>query len=848
MPFIVTAVTAIAGAISGVLAAGGIGAALLRIGGTLLLSTAAQALMPKPQTTLQNRTVTIREPVVPRDLVYGRSRKGGVIVFLHSSGSDHKFLDLVIVLATHRVKSIGAIYFEGEMALNAAGVAQGRWAGKVLVEKKLGAANQTAFAGLKAALPDKWTENHRLRGCAAIQLRLTYDQDAFPGGIPNITVDLEGKNDIWDPRTQTTGYSENPALCLADYMANSTWGIGARIGQPDGIDEMSLVEAANICDETVALAGGGFEPRYACNGVITLSEVPKTIIEAMLSSFAGRCAFSGGSWRIHAGAWRAPDVALTSDHVRMGGLTLATRVTMSSNFNGVRGQFVSPENDWQPDDFPAYASDVYLAEDGGEQKWRDISLPFTISAAMAQRLAKIELERARRQMTVRLSGKLSAWAATVGDVVTLSYARWGFAAKPFEVHGVSLDLTASGDGALLLPELVLRETSSLVYDWSASEEQIYAAAPRTALPNAYDIPAPGAPQVTEDLYITRDGGGLKVLARITWEASPSGFVAQYQLQARQGGIGDWIDYGRTDGLALEIRDIAPGAWAFRVKAISVLGVSSAWQETEAEILGLTAPPAQLEHVTLQTAGGLAILKWTRSVDPDVRVGGNIVIRHSKEATATWADSYSMDRVSGGEAIAVVPLKPGTYLVRAEDSGGRAGPETRVTTKGAQVLAFSTLDFLQADPGFVGAKAGLQIMGANLTLATATANGVTQVTALEGQYAFAAGLDLGAVKRVRLRSEIGVAALALNDQIDARTALMDTWADFDGAAGAEIDVLFEIRETDDDPGASPNWGPWGRLDNHEIEARAVEARAFLTTKDASYTPIVSQLRLYADEVA
>ena len=848
MPFIVTAVTAIAGAISGVLAAGGIGAALLRIGGTLLLSTAAQALMPKPQTTLQNRTVTIREPVVPRDLAYGRTRKGGVIVFLHSSGSDHKFLDLVIVLATHRVKSIGAIYFEGEMALNAAGVAQGRWAGKLVVEKTLGAANQTAFAGLKAALPDKWSENHRLRGCAAIRLRLTYDQDAFPGGIPNITVDLEGKNDIWDPRTQTTGYSENPALCLADYMANSTWGIGARIGQPDGIDEMSLVEAANICDETVQLAGGGSEPRYACNGVITLSEVPKTIIEGMLSSFAGRCAFSSGSWRIHAGAWRAPDVALTSDHVREGGLTLATRVTMSSNFNGVRGQFVSPENDWQPDDFPAYASDVYLAEDAGERKWRDISLPFTISASMAQRLAKIELERARRQMTVRLSGKLSAWAATVGDVVTLSYARWGFAAKPFEVHGVSLDLTASGDGALLLPELVLRETSPLVYDWSASEQQIYAAAPRTALPNAYDIPAPGAPQVTEALYVTRDGGGLKVLAKISWEAAPSGFVAAYQLQGKLAGAADWIDYGRTDGESLDIRDIAPGAWAFRVKAISVLGVSSPWQETQAEILGLTAPPAQLEHVTLQTAGGLAILKWTRSVDPDVRVGGNIVIRHSKEATATWADSYSMDRVSGGEAIAVVPLKPGTYLVRAEDSGGRAGPETRVTTKGAQVLAFSTLDFLQADPGFVGSKSDLQVAGSNLTLATATANGVTQVTALEGQYAFAAGLDLGAVKRVRLRSEIGVAALALNDRIDARTALMESWADFDGSAGAEIDVLFEIRETDDDPGALPNWGPWGRLDNHEIEARAVEARAFLTTKDASYTPIVSQLRLYADEVA
>jgi hypothetical protein len=847
MPFIVTAVTAVAGAIGGVLAAGGIGAALIRIGGTLLLSYAAQALMPKPQMTLQARTVTVREPVMPRDLVYGRTRKGGVIVFLHSSGSENQYLDLVIVLAAHRVKSIGAIHFEGEMALSAAGVSQGRWAGKVLVEKKLGTANQTAFSGLKAALPDKWSENHRLRGCAAIRLRLTYDQDAFPGGIPNITVDLEGKDDIYDPRTETHGYSENPALCLADYMAHPEFGIRAEIGVADGVDRMSLVEAANICDEVVAKVGGGTEPRYACNGVISLSEPPKTIIEGMLSSFAGRCAFSGGSWRIHAGAWAAPSVALNSDHVREGGLTLATRVTMSSNFNAVRGQFVSPENNWQPDDFPAYASDVYLAEDGGERRWRDISLPFTISASMAQRLAKIELERARRQMTVRLSGKLSAWAATVGDVVTLSYARWGFAAKPFEVHGVSLDLTVSGDGALLLPELVLRETSPLVYDWAASEARIYAAAPRTNLPSARDIPAPGAPQVTEEIYVTRDGGGLKVLARVTWAAAPSSFVAAYQLQARQG-TGDWQDYGRTDGTTLEIRDIAPGGWSFRVKAVSVLGVSSSWQTSTIEILGLTAPPAQLENVTLQTAGGLAILKWARSADPDVRVGGNIVIRHSKEATATWADSYSMDRVGGGEAIAVVPLKPGTYLVRAEDSGGRAGPEVRVSTKGAQVLAFSPLGMLQADPGFVGSKTGLKVATGTLTLATATVNGVTQVTSLEGQYGFAAGLDLGAVKRVRLRSEIGVAALALNDRIDARTAFMDTWADFDGAAGAEIDVLFEIRETDDDPATIPVWGPWGRLDTHEIEARAVQARAILSTKDASYTPIVTQLRLYADEVA
>jgi hypothetical protein len=784
---------------------------------------------------------------VPRDLVYGRTRKGGVIIFLHSSGSDNRFLDLVIALATHRVRSIGAIYFEGEMALDGDGVAQGRWAGKVLVEKAHGLPEQEAFAGLREDVSDKWTKAHRLHGCAAIRLRLTYDQDVFPGGIPNITVDLEGKDDIWDPRTQTAGYSENPALCLADYMANPTWGIGTRIGQTDGIDELSLIEAANICDEAVPLAGGGFEPRYTCNGVITLSEVPKTIIEGLLSSFAGRCAFSGGSWRIHAGAWRAPDVALTSDHVREGGLTLATRVTMSSNFNGVRGQFVSPENAWQPDDFPAYASDVYLAEDGGEQKWRDISLPFTISAPTAQRLAKIELERARRQMTVRLSGKLSAWAATVGDVVTLSYARWGFAAKPFEVHGVSLDLTASGDGALLLPELVLRETSPLVYDWSASEQQIYAAAPRTRLPSAFDLPAPGRPEISESLYVTRDGGGVKLLLTVSWAPAASAFVALYQIEARRDG-GPWMDHGRQAGTRLEIPDASPGLWEIRVKALSAMGVSSEWRSREAEVLGLTAPPVALENVTLQAAGGLAILKWARAADPDVRVAGNIVIRHGGDVPATWANSYSMDRVAGSEAIAVVPLKPGTYLLRAEDSGGRLGPVTAISTKGVQALAFASVQRLQADDQFGGVHTDLVVGPAGLQLASAIdESGMPYVQRQEGLYEFGAGMDFGVVRLVRLRSEIRVAVLALLDRIDARPEPIDTWADFDGTEGSRTDVVLEVRETDDDPTGAPVWSDWGRIDNHEIEARAIEARAWLRTDDAAYTPVVSRLRLHADEV-
>lgn len=854
MPPVVLGVTALGGA---ALAAGGIGAALAaggligiaaNFGASMLLSAAAQALMPQPVATMHARTVTVREPVMPREIVYGRARKGGVIVFLHSGGDSDQYLYLVIVLAAHRVKSIGAIYFEGEEAIDANGAAQGRWSGKVTLDKRLGAEGQTAFAGLVEDVSEHWTEEHRLAGCAAIYLRLTHDPDAFPGGIPNITVDMEGKDDILDPRIGQQVYTENAALCLADYMAHATYGIGASIGAEDGIDLAALIEAANICDEAVALATGGIEPRYACNGVVTLSESPKTIIEAMLTAMAGCCIWQGGRWRLQAGAYRIPEITLGIDDLREGGLQLTTRLSRASNFNAVRGQFVSPENDWQPDDFPAYASDVYLNEDGGERIWRDIALPFTLSAATAQRLAKIELERSRRQMSVKLDGKLRAWSVAAGETVQLDCARWGFDAKPFDVQSMRLDLVQMGEAPLLVPELVLRETSPLIYDWDVSEEHIYAAAPRTTLPSAFAVAAPGRPEITEELYITRDGGGAKVLVSVAWSPAPSAFVALYQIEVRRDG-GDWIDYGRQVATSLEIRDASPGQWEVRVKAVSSLGVSSAWQSRTAEILGLTAPPEALANVTLQTAGGLAILKWTRAADPDVRVAGNIVIRHSTESMPTWANSYSMDRVAGSEAIAVVPLKPGSYLIRAEDSGGRLGPVATVSTKGAQALNFAPIDNLQADPGFAGGMTDLVVIGSTLRLATRTnEQGVPSTISLAGLHHFGAGLDFGAIRRLRLRSQISVAALALLDQIDARAEPIDVWADFDGTEGAEIDVVVEARETDDDPLGTPGWGPWGRIDAHEIEARAIEARAWLRTSDPAFTPVVSALRLHADEVA
>ena len=845
------------------LAAGGIGAFALRLGASLLLSAVASKMARKDvaQATMQGRTVSVREPVGTRRIIYGRVRAGGTIVYMNTrtgGGITDNDLDLVIVLAGHRVKTIGAIYFDGELAVDAAGVPQGKFRGNMDLEKQYGIESGGSFPVLRSLSPDLWTTAHRLSGCAAVRISLAFSADIYPTGIPNISVDIEGRDTIFDPRTGTTGYSENAALCLANYMADPVFGLGAAIGGADGVASDALIAAANVCDETVAKVGGGTEPRYNCNGILDTSVEPKANIESLLTAMAGTCGWQAGQWQIYAGAYRAPLLSLTSDDIVEAGLSVTTRISRAENFNSVRGTFVAPENDWQQDDFPAYQSATYIAEDGGETIWRDIVLPYTISASMAQRLAKIEVERNRRQLTVFLDGKLKCWQAAIGDTVSLSYDRWGWSGKPFEVSKVNLGVAASDSGAVLTAQLALRETSPLVYEWATSEAQIYAAAPRTTLPTAFSISAPGTPTATESLYQTLNGAGVKAKVTLTWPASTASFATLYQVEVLIAGV--WVNQGRTDALTAEVLDIAPGIYQFRVKALTGLGVSSTWATTAPiEIVGLRAPPVAITGLTLQTAGGLAVLKWDLHADLDVRAGGFIYIRHSAASAPAWANSVSMDVVSGSQAIAVVALKPGAYVLRAEDSSGNLGPEITASTDGAQAVAFAPVTTLTEDTTFTGTKTdcfvsagALQISTTSLIDTWPSVDAIANIDAEGGiaasaSYAFAAGMNFGLVKRTRLRSIIDISVLNILSDMDTRTGDIDTWVSFDGADGSEVDVYVEARTAQTNPSGSPVWSDWSRVDSHEVQAWGVQARAILKSYDPSFTPIVSTLRLAADEV-
>lgn len=479
------------------------------------------------------------------------------------------------------------------------------YSNKIYMETMLG--TQTlgqTFAGMISGTPsdgdpgnlvqnpnNPWTSDCSLVGKTAVFLRLHYDAKVFASGIPQISFLMRGKNDILDPRTSppTTGYSENAALCIADYLSNQTWGFKAGYGTE--IDLANLIAEANICDEAVPLAPGGTEPRYTCNGTFPLSMTRGEVLRNMLMSCGGRIDPRGGQFLLYTAAWRGITDSLDSTFVlknASAGFKWRPTTTITELFNGVKGTYVSPANNWTASDFPRYAqdpdhgysSDANLAADDGDRRWLDIQLPFTNSASMAQRLAKIELLRRRFQGTGTLAFNLAAYPYTPIDVLSVDLPIFGWTGKELEVQAARFKLDrqeiAGNEVTLLGTELDVQETDSSIYAWDIGEE---------LSPQGYQqaiVPDNRTPAPPTDFAATNDNG----IVLLSWTAPTDAFVlngghieAQYQLMASPPGL--WISLAKMDPSVTQalVTDLTYGVpYNFRIRSVNAAGVPSDWVE------------------------------------------------------------------------------------------------------------------------------------------------------------------------------------------------------------------------------------------------------------------------------
>lgn len=590
------------------------------IGASMATSKLLAPKMPSMADSLGSRGQMTRSPISARQIIYGRAKVAGSIVYLSTTGAKNEYLHMVLAIAGHEVEELGDVYFNEDVALTGAGDgnATGKYAGYAEIYKKLGASGQTAFSTLvtdTASLADgKWTNDHKLTGIACIYVRLKWSTEVFVGGIPNVTVVVKGKK-VYDPRTTTTAYSTNSALCLRDYLTSSL-GMGMSAGE---IDDTACIVAANVCDEQVQilpLSPATYENRYETNGIISTSESPDAAIAKLLSAMAGLSAYSSGQVVMYAGTYQIPTLTLTEKHF-VGPLSVTTRTSARDRVNTVKGVYVSEENQWQPSDFPVITSATYVTQDNGTKYTRDVSLPFTISPSCAQRLAVIELRRARQEIVLTARFRLEAMQLRAGETVMISNTKLGWTNKVFEV--MEWRFVADGQPPQLAVDMTLREIDSTVYSWTVSDEIAVADAPNTTLPNPFVVTAPTGLTLVADgttQQYQADGTALPRI-KVSWSAPSEEFVQSggfVGIEYKETTATTYLTWGRLPGdqtLDYISSDVRIGTgYNVRIYSESYFKVSSSYVSGVVTVAQDTVAPSIPTSLTANIGTGKAVsLDW-----------------------------------------------------------------------------------------------------------------------------------------------------------------------------------------------------------------------------------------------
>jgi len=854
----------------------GLATFLASAGTTLVLSSVSRKFapeapdMPSLGTNLSQGTmVSVKEATKPYRAIYGKTRVGGNIVYAETT-NNNDFIHIIYVLAGHEINSITKVFFdETEVPLtqdgsDSNGVARlfpssgNTFEGNVRIKKHLGTSTQLADADLVSDITD-WTTDHRLRGKAYLYVRLNFDNDVFPSGIPNITCEVEGKK-VFDPRDSSTAFSSNPALCIRDYLTDTTYGLSCGTSE---IDDTNFIASANTCDETVTL-DSGTEKRFTCNGTFETSQTPKNILENFLSTVGGNLIYSNGLFKLKPAIYSSPSVTLDESNLRSA-LEINTRVSKKELFNAVKGIYSEPANLYQPQDYPFLTSSTFETEDNSERIFADINFPFTTSSRTCQRLAKIQLQKARQQITTVATFDLKAFQLEVGDTVQITNSRMGFSSKTFEVTGWRFETQNDDEGA---PGLVigceLRETASAVYDFSTSDYSSITSGKTTTLTSARQVSPPSAITLTDELVAYNDGTVIVKMV-IVLTAPSDQFTEMFEVEVKQltdadgnSVTDDFKLIGRGKRTRYEFLNVIDKAqYQVRARGVNIFGVTSSSITATRTIIGLIDPPSDVSNFACNIVGKEAHLSFDPIPDLDL---SHYRINYSPLTTgAEWQNSIVLvKKLSRPGTSIVVPAKTGTYLIKAVDKLGNVSINaSSVVTQITTIGDFTDLIENNQNPNFTGATTDTVItvledgskaiiLKGNQLFDDVTGNfdsitstlfdgGSNAQVKSSGNYAFSDTIDAGSIVTTQITA-------TLTQEVVDRARIFDFVSgdfddqpsNFDGDANTNCASELQIAVSND----NSTFSTFQDFTIGDYTGRYFKFRVLLTSDNNTATPIVT----------
>ena len=349
--------------------------------------------------------------------------------------------------------------------------------------------------------------------------------------------------------------------------------------------------------------------------------------------------------------------------------------------------------------------------------------------------------------------------------------------------------------------------------------------------------APSNLSATEKIVVVNNRAISKVF--LNWQAVAG--VQEYRVQYRfNNGNFTTTTVSKTD---FEIFNSEQGTYEIRVFSYNALRQPSTNPSIISIVtVGKTALPANVQNLRIEPVSPKLIrLRWDASVDTDVVHGGFCRIRHSPktDGSGTFQNATDIDKLAGNSTQITVPYIEGEYLVRFEDDGGRvSNSSASIIIDLPDSLGALTAQTRREDndsPKFQGAKTNVTFdSSVNSLKLTDPATNAT------GEYAFNEVLDLGGVFSLDLKRHIQTESFYSGSLFDSRTALIDTWTDFDGGQATATNCEMLVAMTQDNPSSSPTFTAFQTFVNGTYKGRGFKFKVILSTTDPAQNIKVSEL--------
>ena len=816
-----------------------------------------------------------RSAIEPRKLVYGECRVGGTFVHMQTTGTDNYLLHAVVAIAGHEIEDLVSVRLNDKNLGVSSSTINGstvytctdsdytntendnNFGSGRLLRYSFEDGSQTAVNGFMNAQLNTIGLSDKFLGVSYIYVQMVFDTEAFGGGMPALSFNVKGKK-CFDPRNNTTAYTNNPALHIRDFLTNTQYGLKAQTAEiNDTTNAGGFAAAANICEQNVTLADGSTtEKRYTANGFSNFSATGAGIIEGLLSSMAGKMSYVNGQFCVFAGASQTPSLTITDDEL-LSTLNISTNPNAGNLFNSIKPIYVDSTQNYTAADAEVYQDSTFLNADtpSGEStanyvKQMETQLPFTVTDTMAQRLARIALKSQRQTTSLSCLVSLEFMRCQPNDWVYMTNERLGYSQKVFEVISTNMEVMDSGDVPVMATRLQLKEVAASVFNFATSDYTTGQSEGSDVTIGSYAVTAPSNLALAQQT--NKEGVTTKVDIKASWTNNSSDKVTLTEVAYKLSTDGAYTsDFTVGKGVAVALLPNVVVGKTYNVKArhIDVNGVASAY--TSVVNIAIAAPtdaPAVPTNLSASTGQAFNILvSWVNSSSADLKA--TKIYRRTANTTPT-DDTYLVETIYGLNG------KVTSTLFGTQD-GLTAGTTYYFWVRSVNQSDVHSAFVGSASGNFTNVSAGEIVDGAITTVklaADAVTNAKIAVNAIQGDVIAAgaiveAKLGVDAVTNAKLADNAVNTAQIVSSAISAAKiatgAVTNTKLGTDAVTNAKLaDNAVQTAQIATDAITT------AKIANDAITADLVAANAITTTKianDAISTAKISANAITANEI-